>query len=63
MARISWDVMAAFVIAVLLAIAFTWIAEVSRDFVLLGLAWFVVLLVAVLGVRQTRGGEEGGGPT
>ncbi|MEL9991644.1 MAG: hypothetical protein QXP98_06340 [Thermoproteus sp.] len=62
MVRISWDVIAAFVIAVLLAIAFTWIAEVSRDFVLLALAWFVVLLVAALGARQTRG-EEGGGPT
>ncbi|AEA11828.1 MAG: hypothetical protein ACP5I3_10055 [Thermoproteus sp.] len=55
------DKIIALAISLFLALAFTWIALVSRDFVLLALAWFVVLLVAGLGVfeERTEGGEEG----
>ncbi|MGC8583887.1 MAG: hypothetical protein ACP5MH_09175 [Thermoproteus sp.] len=55
------DKIIALAISLFLALAFTWIALVSRDFVLLALAWFVVLLVAGLGVFEERakGGEEG----
>jgi len=56
------DEIAAILISILLALAFTWIALLSRDHVLLALAWFVALLVAGLSILEERtsgGGEEG----
>ncbi len=52
------DKIAALLVVLLLALAFTWIALISRDFVLLALAWFVVLLVAGLGVYEERTAGE-----
>lgn len=52
------DKIAALVAVLLLAIAFTWIALISRNFVLLALAWFVVVLVAGLGLYEERSDER-----
>ncbi len=52
------DNIAALAVTSLLAVAFTWIALISRDFVLLALAWFVVALVAGLGLYDERTSAE-----
>ncbi|MFB6491238.1 MAG: hypothetical protein TU35_008415 [Thermoproteus sp. AZ2] len=48
------DAVIALIIAVLLAVAFTWISLLSHDKVLLGLAWLVVALVAFFGYFERR---------